>query len=32
MPYYTYILKSLKSGKYYTVNSENPEKRLTQHN
>jgi|TARA_B100001971_G_C18185330_1_gene535241 putative endonuclease len=32
MSYFTYIIQSLKTGKYYTGSSENPEKRLQQHN
>jgi putative endonuclease len=32
MPYYTYIIKSQKTGKYYVGSSEDAEKRLQQHN
>ena len=32
MPYYVYILKSESSGRYYCGSTENPEKRLEQHN
>ena len=32
MSYYTYIIKSVKTGGYYIGSSENVEKRLHQHN
>jgi len=32
MSYYTYIIYSQKTDKYYTGSSEDPEKRLQQHN
>ncbi len=32
MSYYVYIIQSEKTGKYYTGSSEDPNKRLQQHN
>ena len=32
MPYYIYIIQSEKSGKYYIGSSDDPERRLQEHN
>lgn len=32
MPYFTYILRSLSTGRFYIGHSENPAKRLSEHN